>query len=110
MHMHSCSCRVLLCRGKNHERSFKHPSCPIRDHLPLWQQMESFTAASDPCKVFQPRLFEQMAARASHSLSDGCSSRGECFCSEHSHCAKGQQCLPSMAFPEFKACKYQGLL
>lgn len=98
------------CRGKNHERSFKHPSCHIRDALPNWQQLEAFSSSSDPHKVFQPQLFEQMAARAPHSLSPGCSSRGECFCSEDAHCAKGQQCMASLAFPEYKACRLPGLL
>lgn len=98
-------------RGKNHERSFKHPACPIRDHLPLFGRMEAFAASSDPQHIFQPRLFEEIASRTANTYSPGCSVRGECYCLTDSHCAKGWSCLPSRAFPEYKACRLQhGLL
>jgi hypothetical protein len=82
----------------------------VRDHLPLFDRMEAFAAQSDPHKIFQPRLFEEIAARAAHTHSPGCSVRGECYCTADAHCAKGWRCLPSLAFPQFSACRLPGLL
>jgi hypothetical protein len=92
-------------RGKNHERAFKHPACPIRDNLPRFGQLEAFAAASDPQGIFQPRLFSDIAARAANSYAPACATLGQCYCTEDVHCAAGFRCLPSLAFPEYRACR-----
>uniref|UniRef100_A0A383W8D4 Uncharacterized protein n=1 Tax=Tetradesmus obliquus TaxID=3088 RepID=A0A383W8D4_TETOB len=91
--------------GKNHQRDFMHPSCHIVDHLPFWEKAMAFRSSSDPDQIFEPQLFADMAAKAPHRLSEGCALRGECFCEQDEHCAPGFQCVPSLAFSEYKCCK-----
>jgi hypothetical protein len=96
-HWHSLSIRPVGCQA-------------CYECVAVWHQIEAFVSSSGPHKIYQPQLFEHMAARVPHSSSPGCSSRGECYCTDDSHCAKGQQCLPSLAFPEYRACRLPGLL
>lgn len=91
--------------GKNHQRDFMHPRCHIVDHLPFWEKAMAFRSSSDPDQIFEPQLFADMAAKAPHRLSEGCALRGECFCEQDEHCAPGFQCVPSLAFSEYKCCK-----
>lgn len=91
--------------GKNKPRDFTHTSCRVRDHLPFWDQMVAFQAQSDPQRIFEPPLFSAMAAGSPAAApSPGCALRGECFCTNSSHCATGYRCRPSAAFPEYKMC------
>jgi hypothetical protein len=31
---HTAALLVLLCRGKNYDRAWGHPDCPVRERLP----------------------------------------------------------------------------
>jgi hypothetical protein len=82
-----------------------HPTCHIVDHLPFWEKAMTFRQNSDPDMIFEPQLFTDMAAKVPNRLSQGCALRGECFCQQDEHCAPHFQCVPSVAFSEYKCCK-----
>ncbi|KAF6262091.1 hypothetical protein COO60DRAFT_690109 [Scenedesmus sp. NREL 46B-D3] len=100
-----CKYKAKLHWGKNHQRDFTHPTCHAVDHLPFWDKAMAFRQGSDPGMIFEPALFTAMAAKLPNTLSQGCALRGECFCEQDEHCAPGFQCVPSLAFTEYKCCK-----
>ncbi|GBF95066.1 hypothetical protein Rsub_07567 [Raphidocelis subcapitata] len=96
--------------GKNSERTFTHPGCPLADRYPQMGKLLEAQARYDPGLVFEPPLFARIKAREGFRLSPGCDLRKECFCSEDAHCAAGFSCVPSRAFPQFRACKPPALI
>ncbi|KAI8475771.1 MAG: hypothetical protein J3K34DRAFT_517181 [Monoraphidium minutum] len=99
--------------GKNTDRTFTHPSFPIRPRYPSFDALLSLQAAHDPGRVFEPPLFTKVKERRPYAPYPGCALDFQCFCTEDAHCnAAGDarfgshfRCVPSAAFPEFRVCK-----
>ena len=73
--------------------------------------MDEFLAirdAHDPQKIFEPLLFTKILAGAPPKYGPRCALSGECFCREDAHCGQGRKCVPSAAFPEYRACRRAG--
>ncbi|KIY96933.1 hypothetical protein MNEG_11027 [Monoraphidium neglectum] len=58
----------------------------------------------DPARVFEPTLWTVAAGGQSYVLKPKCVLDRSCFCQDDTHCADGFTCIPSAAFPQFKAC------
>jgi L-gulonolactone oxidase len=139
--------------GKNFDRTYQHPGCPVRDNLYDFQGLLDVRARYDPDKVkggrrgqaaesrgvwsicsrragasspliahtakhqptdktarekkqvFEPPLMTRVIARAANALHPRCALQKECYCQEDIHCGEGFRCVPSSAFPEYKACR-----
>ena len=93
--------------GKNYDRTYTHPNCPVRDALPAatFTRLAELQATYDPRRVFEPPLWTALTQRQAHGYSLGCAARGACYCASTLHCALGYACVPSKAFPEYKVCK-----
>jgi len=95
--------------GKNFDRTYMHPDCPLRDNLYDFPGLLAMQAKHDPEKVFEPPLMTKMIARAANPLFPKCALMKECYCQEDVHCGDGFACVPSSAFPEYKACRPKDL-
>ncbi|GBF95589.1 FAD FMN-containing dehydrogenase [Raphidocelis subcapitata] len=94
--------------GKNHERTYTHPNCSVPELYPRFGEFLAMRSKLDPARVFEPPLFAQMLARAPPRYGPRCALSGECFCREDKHCGPGRACVPSAAFPEYRACRRVG--
>eukprot|EP00878_Enallax_costatus_P027539 GHUV01029665.1.p1 GENE.GHUV01029665.1~~GHUV01029665.1.p1 ORF type:complete len:405 (+),score=109.11 GHUV01029665.1:2150-3364(+) len=108
--------QITLCKykgrphwGKNYDRTFTNPDCPVRDHLPNFDKQIELQAKYDPKKIFEPLLMQSVINRTPPAYSPKCDLHRTCFCKEGSHCADGFECVASYAFPEYKVCKPIGL-
>jgi hypothetical protein len=50
----------------------------------------------------------QVVRQQSYALTPHCSVTQACYCQADIHCVKGMKCVPSIAFPQYKVCKYVG--
>jgi hypothetical protein len=92
--------------GKNIDRAFLHPNCPINSTIAA--ELAAFTTwqdKADPQRMFEPPLFKRIKAAAGPDYYPGCDMAGKCVCMQDVHCAPGFKCVASLAFPELKACK-----
>lgn len=108
VHMLSfCSCRYKgrPHYGKNYDRTFTHPDCPLRDRYPNFKKQLEMQAQHDPNKVFEPVLVHQIINRIPNMYGPQCDVKRQCFCTEDSHCAIGHRCISALSFPEYKVCK-----
>jgi hypothetical protein len=106
---------VTLCKyqgrphwGKNHDRTFLHPDCPIKALYPNFDKQLAAAAKFDPLGMFEPGLWTKLKGEAKEAPIapfPRCALSRKCFCSEDEHCAEGHACVPSVALPEFKVCK-----
>lgn len=94
--------------GKNHHRTFTHPDCPVKALYPKFDEFLQIKDRLDPQKVFEPPLFSKILAGAPPKYGPRCALSGECFCREDAHCGQGRKCVPSAAFPEYRACRRAG--
>ena len=115
-----CCMLALPCRryrgrphfGKNYDRTFTYSKCPIADRHPQWQKWTAAAAQHDPLGLFASPLVATVLRNGSYTAYAGCGIDGGCFCESDDHCrlpsqgtSYGWRCLPSKAFPEFKACR-----
>jgi hypothetical protein len=91
--------------GKNWDRTFTHPKCPVRARYPQFDDLLALQARVDPQKVFEPPLFTKIVSGAGPNYYPSCATDYECFCEEDVHCAPEFKCVPSFALPQFKVCK-----
>jgi L-gulonolactone oxidase len=91
--------------GKNYDRTYVHPDCPVRDNLPQFGEVLKLQSKYDPDRVFEAPLITRMAARAPPPKYPGCALAKQCYCTEDAHCGEGFKCVPSTAFPQYKACR-----
>lgn len=91
--------------GKNYDRTFVHPNCPLRDRLPNFDRQLALQAKHDPAKVFEPVLMSQIINRLPNMYGPQCDVKRQCYCTQDRHCAIGFACVPSKAFSEYKVCK-----
>lgn len=107
---------VTLCKykgrphwGKNHDRTFAHPDCPVRDLYPKFDEAVAMAEKFDPLGMYEPALFTKVKEGAKGEgampLFPGCALSRKCYCREDAHCGEGHACVPSVALPEFKVCK-----
>ena len=94
--------------GKNHERTFRHPECHVRDNFPESNLMQflKMQAKHDPKKIFEPELFSHVLRRSGPVYSELCALHFWCYCQEDAHCPHGHVCQPSPVFPEYKVCRF----
>jgi hypothetical protein len=60
----------------------------------------------DAARVFEPALWHRVAAGKGYQLKPRCALDRSCYCEADEHCAAGGfKCLPSIAFPAYKACR-----
>ena len=109
---HFLSMLMLRCRykgrphwGKNYDRTFTHPDCPLRGRFPNFDRQLELQARYDPNKVFEPVLMQQIITGTPNVYSPQCDVKRQCFCTDDSHCATGHTCVQALAFPEYKVCK-----
>lgn len=91
--------------GKNYDRTFAHPDCPLRDRFPNFDQQLQLQAQYDPAKVFEPVLMHQIINKIPNMYGPQCDVKRQCYCTEDSHCGVGHKCVAALSFPEYKVCK-----
>lgn len=91
--------------GKNFDRTFTHPRCPVAPMYPKFSGLVQLAKKYDPAGMFKPRLFDKMVAKSSFELAPGCSALMRCFCQADAHCHPGMKCVKSIAFPDYRVCK-----
>jgi hypothetical protein len=93
--------------GKNYERVFRHPDCPVRDNFPAANvaQLLELQERHDPAKLFQPELFQHVLDRCGPVYAKECTLTYACYCREDVHCPEGYVCRPSQPFPMYNICK-----
>ncbi|WIA09638.1 hypothetical protein OEZ85_009026 [Tetradesmus obliquus] len=103
---------VTLCKykgrphwGKNFDRTFTHPKCPVAPLYPRFGQLLALSRQHDPAGLFRTRLFDSMAQQGRFEPTPHCSALNQCYCSQDSHCATGHRCVDALAFPGYKLCK-----
>ena len=72
--------------GKNTERIFLNPNCPVRDKYPEFDRFLEMAEASDPRGIFRSPMFQRIVDRDSYSQYPGCVSGDDCYCQEDRHC------------------------
>jgi hypothetical protein len=79
VHAHLPSVLTSRCRykgrphpGKNFDRTFLHPKCPIVPLYPKFKTLVDLSKKYDPAGMFRPRLFDRMAAQGSYDLFPHC--------------------------------------
>lgn len=65
-------CQLLLCRGKNFDRTFTHPKCPVRPMYPKFGQLLQLQQKYDPAEMLKPRLFQKVADKEGYTYIPGC--------------------------------------
>lgn len=70
---------ITLCKykgrphwGKNFDRTFLHPKCPVAPLYPKFNTLIALSKKHDPQGMFKPRLFDQMAAQGRYQLFPQC--------------------------------------
>lgn len=92
--------------GKNWDRTFTNPKCPIAPKLGGGlQKMQAMQDKYDPQRVFEPELWARAIAGDKYFLSPKCQLNRSCYCEADENCADGFMCVPSIAFPQYKACR-----
>lgn len=66
------ACPLFACRGKNFDRTFTHPKCPVRPMYPKFGQLVQLQQKYDPAEMLKPRLFQKVADKESYTYSPGC--------------------------------------
>lgn len=105
--MNLCKYRARPHWGKNFERAFRHPDCPLRDNF-LASNVDKLLELQqkhDPHKVFEPELFKHVLERSGPVYSKECALTYGCYCREDVHCPAGYVCRPSRPFPMYNICK-----
>jgi hypothetical protein len=91
--------------GKNFDRTFTSPDCPVRDNHWKFDALLDLAAKYDPDKVLQPPLMTKVISRTPFGYFPRCALAKQCYCKEDAHCGEGHACVPSAAFPEYKVCR-----
>ncbi|KAI8477082.1 MAG: hypothetical protein J3K34DRAFT_399332 [Monoraphidium minutum] len=91
--------------GKNFDRTFTSPDCPVRDNVWQMDKMLAIASKYDPEGVMTPPLMSKVIDRTPYSHSPRCALSKQCYCLDDSHCGEGHACVPSAAFPEFRVCR-----
>ncbi|KAI8475634.1 MAG: hypothetical protein J3K34DRAFT_517253 [Monoraphidium minutum] len=95
--------------GQNHPRTLLHPRCPLRGRYPALDAQIAAQITYDPAKIYEPKIFAQIAAGEPYRTSPGCALSKECFCEADAHCNTGPRpvmaCVTSEVFPQYKVCK-----
>ncbi|KAI8472152.1 MAG: hypothetical protein J3K34DRAFT_415296 [Monoraphidium minutum] len=105
--------QIMLCKhdgrphpGKNWDRTFTNPRCPVvPKYGPGLARMTAMQDKYDPQRVFEPELFTRAIAGEKYALKPKCQLDRTCYCEADENCADGFKCVPSIAFPEYKACR-----
>lgn len=58
--------------GKNFDRTFLHPRCPITPLYPKFETLLNLAKQHDPASMFKTHLFEHMVKRDSFDVSPQC--------------------------------------
>lgn len=102
----SCKYNARPHWGKNWDRTFTNPKCPV---APKYGKgiaaLSKLQDKYDPSRVYEPELWRRMVKDEKYWLKPKCQVERSCYCEEDIHCADGFKCAPSIAFPEFKACR-----
>jgi hypothetical protein len=59
-------------QGKNFDRTFTHPRCPVAPLYPKFNQLLALSKQYDPAGMFRTRLFDRMAKRGRFDLTPRC--------------------------------------
>ncbi len=89
--------------GKNSVAIFE--DMPSR--FPKWNEFVAFKQEVDPYNVFTNPFWERASGTdpLSNYLTPGCNLRGECYCTEDSHCEEGTTCQNGGFFTDARVCK-----
>jgi hypothetical protein len=66
------SCVLLCPQGKNFDRTFSHPKCPVAPLYPKFEQLLSLSKQYDPAGMFRTRLFNSMTQQGAFELQPQC--------------------------------------
>jgi hypothetical protein len=76
--------------GKNIDRAFLNPSCPINSTIPAeLAAMTPFQNQADPNRMFEPPIYKKIKAAAGPDYYPGCDRDGKCVCT----CNSTQMCI-----------------
>ncbi|KIY99659.1 hypothetical protein MNEG_8299, partial [Monoraphidium neglectum] len=90
----------------NWDRTFTNPRCPIAPKLGAGLAVfQGLQDKYDPARVFEPELWTRAIKGEKYFLKPKCVLNRSCYCEADEHCADGFKCVPSVAFPEYKACR-----
>lgn len=86
--------------GKNYDRTFTHPDCPVRDlYAGGFDKQLELQEKYDPEKRFEPLLMTQIIGRIPNLYAPRCALRHQCHCTADEHCAEGHACVAARSFP-----------
>jgi hypothetical protein len=63
---------MTLLQGKNFDRTFTHPKCPVPPLYPKFDQLLALSKQHDPAGMFRTRLFNKMVKRDKFDLTPRC--------------------------------------
>ena len=105
--------QMMLCKydarphwGKNWDRTFTNPRCPVPPKYGAGMaRMQQLQAKHDPARVYEPELWARMTGGAKYELYPRCVLDRACYCEEDIHCAEGFSCRKALSQPQFNTCQ-----
>lgn len=80
--------------------------CPLAPKFgENFKKMVAMQDKYDPERVYEPELWARLVKGEGYQLKPKCQLDRSCYCEANEHCADGFKCVPSEAFPEYKACR-----
>ena len=104
---------MMLCKfdarphwGKNWDRTFTNPRCPVPPKYGAGMaRMQQLQAKHDPARSFEPELWTRMTQGTKYALYPRCVLDRACYCEADEHCAEGFSCRASPSLPQFNTCQ-----
>lgn len=102
-------CLLCVPQGKNFQRTFTSPRCPISKRFPnSFDRALDIQKQHDPDYIFEPELFTHVRTGQPYPLYPGCAGFDKrCYCEEDIHCAPNHVCVNSKTpgLESYKVCK-----
>ncbi|KAG1656950.1 hypothetical protein FOA52_012054, partial [Chlamydomonas sp. UWO 241] len=102
-----CKYKARVHWGKNQNRAFTNPNCPLKDKFPRLQEILNEAKQYDPYSVFVTPVIRQMLSGDLPAKNYACAVRNECYCTEDWHCGYGHSCVPANTFGEYLVCRQE---
>ncbi len=89
--------------GKNSVAIFED----VASKYPKWQGFLKAKQELDPNNVFTNPFWERAAGiePLSNQLTNGCATRGDCYCKTDEHCGEGLSCVAGAAYDSARVCR-----
>lgn len=89
--------------GKNSVAIFED----VASKYPKWQGFLKAKQELDPNNIFTNPFWERAAGiePLSNQLTNGCATRGDCYCKTDEHCGEGLSCVAGAAYDSARVCR-----